>query len=78
MIIMSEQQTNKDKPGAATSQSNEKSTGNNRRGDRRGDRRNRRPRQPEPEKIWIPRTRLGTLVQSGSVQYDYAEENPLL
>ena len=35
---MSEQQTNKDKPGAETSQSNEKSTGNNRRGDRRGDR----------------------------------------
>ena len=73
MIIMSEQQTNKDKPGAETSKSNEKSTSNDRRGnrrdDRRGDRRgNRRPRQPEPEKIWIPRTRLGTLVQSGSVQ----------
>ena len=55
---MSEQQTNKDKPAAETSKSNEKSTSNDRRGnrrdDRRGDRRgNRRPRQPEPEKIWI-------------------------
>ena len=70
---MSEQQTNKDKPAAETSKSNEKSTGNdrrdNRRDDRRGNRRDhRRPRQPEPEKIWLPRTRLGTLVQSGSVQ----------
>ena len=34
--------------------------------DRRPDR--RRERKPEPEVIWTPRTRLGTLVQSGSVQ----------
>ena len=66
------------KEGNSTSPSNSDSRGSDSRGsDSRGsgyrgnrDRRNdrRRERKPEPEVIWTPRTRLGTLVQSGSVQ----------
>ena len=52
----------------SNTQSNNDSRGNrDRRNDRRNDR-HRRERRPEPEVIRTPRTRLGTLVQSGSVQ----------
>ena len=56
------------KEGNSAAPSNSDSRGSGYRGnrDRRNDR--RRERKPEPEVIWTPRTRLGTLVQSGSVQ----------